>query len=71
MTYTDSDAYSYLADRARANAFGFSAEGDLTAPDGTPYRYSGLLRIKWQPNSDDPLQRFNETLHVNLTPAGH
>lgn len=35
-------------DRHNANAFGFSAHGVLTAPDGSVYKYNGVHRVVWE-----------------------
>ena len=69
LMYTDNDVEAFLGDRARANAFGFKAQGMLTAGDGTAYHYSGMSRIIWQP--DGVGGGFKELATVHIGPAGN
>jgi hypothetical protein len=50
---TDNDYFAFdpflRGDRNNANAFGFSAQGELRRPDGTAARYSGHWRAVWNP----------------------
>jgi hypothetical protein len=43
--YTDNDVFGLGPDEPNANAWGYSADGVLTAPDGSTVRYAGHLRI--------------------------
>lgn len=50
LTYNDNDYFSYLANRANVNTWGFRAQGNLTAVDGTILDYNGLMRQQYQPD---------------------
>lgn len=43
--YTDNDAFFIGPEQPNANAWGFTGEGALTAPDGSTRRYAGHLRF--------------------------
>lgn len=43
--YTDNDVFGLGPDEPNANAWGYMADGVLTAADGSDVRYSGHLRI--------------------------
>ena len=70
LVYTDNDLMAFLGDRARANSFGFTAQARLTDANGKEYHYNGISRVKWQPNSDAPDQRFQEVARINLQSSG-
>lgn len=70
LVATDNDALadSPLNDRLRANSFGLSAHGTLTAPEGQRYSYSGTYRAVWRPSDQRAL---NEGVRVQLVPIGN
>lgn len=46
--YTDNDMFgSDPGEQGRSNAYGFMAQGDLWASDGSPVGYSGHARMMW------------------------
>ena len=57
MVFTDNDVWAWLFDHNRANAYGITGHGVLTAPDGERMRCNAGFRCVWQTgngNVDDP-----------------
>jgi hypothetical protein len=52
--YTDNDVIAWYegSTRRNDNAFGYMAQGSLTDVNGQTRRYSGLLRVVWDPQGD-------------------
>ena len=61
LSSTDNDLFAYLANRSNANAFGFSAHGDMVGADGTPMRLDAFSRITWKPDGsvDNRVSKIN------------
>jgi len=64
VRYTDTDLFAWYREpplpplRQNDNAYGFTAEGMLTTVSGATLKYSGHLRIVWDPQGD---KHFNAT----------
>ena len=57
MVFTDNDVWAWLYDHHRANAYGISGHGVLTAPDGERMRCNSGFRCVWNTGpagGDDP-----------------
>ncbi|HEY0674275.1 MAG TPA: hypothetical protein VGD27_18520 [Longimicrobiales bacterium] len=68
LVYTDNDVTPFLGDRARANSWGYKAQGILTGSDGISYHYNGVSRFIFQP--DGVGGSFQEIMSISLGPAG-
>jgi hypothetical protein len=63
LHYTDNDEYAFLPnDRSSLNGFGYMATGTLTTPDGRTVKYSGHLRMAYDPD----LNTAKGSAQVNL-----
>jgi hypothetical protein len=58
----DNDVLVYLANRNNANAFGFTAHGDLVGADGARMQINAIYRLTWKPNGSVE----NEVSKINL-----
>lgn len=46
--YTDNNMAGMGPDNPPNNSFGYMAEGELTAPDGSKVHYNGAVRVTWR-----------------------
>ena len=68
MILTDNDVFAYLYDHNRANAWGITGHGVVTAPDGERMRLSSGFRCVWntgQAGGDDPGAHCTEKVVLN------
>lgn len=63
LVNTDNDIFTFLRPNNNANAFGFTAQGRLTAPAGDRVHYNGVSKVVWD-GEDFATLRVNE--HFNL-----
>ncbi|TFH19802.1 MAG: hypothetical protein E4H03_13285 [Myxococcales bacterium] len=65
LVNTDNDFYSFLnPDTHRSNAYGFTAQGQLTGADGSKMHYNGVLKVVW--DGIDGSKKDNVNEHFNL-----
>lgn len=50
FNYTDNDVYAWLTNRHNANAYGWTANGEVYASDGTRMRLNGIVKNTWKPD---------------------
>jgi len=60
---TDNDLFIFLRDSNNANAFGFTAQGQLYSPAGQIAHYNGVSKISWDGNTG---ARFFVNEHFNF-----
>ena len=70
LVNTDNDVLVFLRDSNNANAFGFTAHGQLYGPDGRMAHYNGASKVTWDGNDGSKFFHTNEHFNFKWTGKG-